>query len=79
MGLIFFANSQGVVFIVGLLFQNGRLKHSDVETVWDPSKYPKDLHSWLLRLTEEFDLTFPLKDEDPHLVPCLLSDREEEV
>ena len=61
------------------LFQNGKFKHSDIESVWDPSKYAKDLYPWLLRLTEEFDLAFPLKDEEAHLVPCLLSDKDEEV
>ena len=45
--------------------------------VW--AKYPKELHPWLLRLTEEFDLTFPLSDEEANLVPCLLPDTEKEV
>ena len=34
---------------------------------------PEDLHEWLLRLTESFDLTFPHPDEPYNLVPCLLS------
>ena len=31
-----------------------------------------DLCKWLLRLTEEFDLTFPMPNEDVNIVPCLL-------
>ncbi|XP_048241150.1 uncharacterized protein LOC124116403 [Haliotis rufescens] len=50
--------------------QNGRLKHSEMSDIW--SKYSEELHPWLLRLTEEFDLTCPLKDEDTNIVPCLL-------
>ncbi|KAL5004316.1 hypothetical protein ScPMuIL_017772 [Solemya velum] len=50
--------------------QEGRLLHSDIGKVW--ANYPKKLHSWLLRLTEEFDLTFPLHNEEVNLVPCLL-------
>ena len=51
--------------------------HSDLDKIW--KEYPKDLHRWLLRLTEEFDLTFPLLDEPANLVACLLPDREPEV
>ena len=44
--------------------QDGRLYHSDVGEIW--KRYPKTLHDWLLRLTEVFDLTFPLPN-DPSL------------
>ncbi|XP_046564246.1 LOW QUALITY PROTEIN: uncharacterized protein LOC124273077 [Haliotis rubra] len=50
--------------------QNGRLKHTQMSEIW--SQYSQELHPWLLRLTEEFDLTCPLKDEDTNIVPCLL-------
>ncbi|WAR28668.1 PATS1-like protein [Mya arenaria] len=50
--------------------EDGRLKHDDVGEIW--SNYGKGLHSWLLRLTEEFDLTFELPEEKINLVPCLL-------
>ena len=43
------------------------------------SNYPKELHPWLLRLTEEFDLTCPLPDKDITIVPCLLPDTEPKV
>ncbi|KAK3098126.1 hypothetical protein FSP39_016400 [Pinctada imbricata] len=54
--------------------KEGKLLHKDMGVVW--KKYPKNLHPWLLRLTEEFDLTFPLKDEEANLVPCLLPDTD---
>ena len=41
--------------------------------------FDKGMHHWLLRLTEEFDLTFPSKDEACNIVPCLLADVEKEV
>ena len=59
-----------VVNVKESVIQAGKLRHSDVATVW--SDYPSDLHEWLLRLTEEFDLTFPLADKSLNLVPCLL-------
>ncbi|XP_076085942.1 uncharacterized protein LOC143056672 isoform X1 [Mytilus galloprovincialis] len=57
--------------------QEGKLLHKDMKVVWQ--SYPKELHPWLLRLTEEFDLTFPLSDEEANLVPCLLPDTVVEV
>eukprot|EP00105_Crassostrea_gigas_P045169 XP_019929317.1 PREDICTED: uncharacterized protein LOC105344416 isoform X2 [Crassostrea gigas] len=55
--------------------KNGRLKHEDAKKVW--KDYPESLHQWLLRLTEEFDLTFCIPQEEGskervNLVPCLL-------
>ena len=41
--------------------------------------YPVDLHEWLLRLTEEFDLTFPIPSKHVNLVPCLLPQTEPKV
>lgn len=49
----------------------------DIGKVW--SNYPTELHPWLLRLTEEFDLTCPLPDEEASIVPCLLPDSEPQV
>lgn len=57
--------------------QEGKLLHKDMKVVW--AKYSKELHPWLLRLTEEFDLTFPMADEEANLVPCLLPDNVVEV
>lgn len=49
----------------------------DIGQVW--KAYPSELHPWLLRLTEEFDLTCPLPDEEASIVPCLLPDAEPKV
>jgi len=57
--------------------QDGKLFHSDLGKIWD--KYPEELRLWLLRLTEEFDLTFPSKEEPANIVPCLLPAAEPEV
>lgn len=54
--------------------QNGNLYHKDIPKIW--SNYDPSLYDWILKLTEEFDLTFPLKDGNLSLVPCLLSDQE---
>ena len=48
-----------------------------IPQIW--ADYPSELHPWLLRLTEEFDLTFPLHDEKCNIVPCLLPEKEPEV
>ncbi|XP_053405125.1 uncharacterized protein LOC123565346 [Mercenaria mercenaria] len=63
-----------VVSVKNDFIQNGRLLHEDIDKVW--SAYPKKLRGWLLRLTEEFDLTFPLKDQPVNLVPCLLPEKK---
>ncbi|XP_033763307.1 uncharacterized protein LOC117344606 [Pecten maximus] len=55
--------------------QEGKLYHKDMAVVWNA--YPAEVHPWLLRLTEEFDLTFPLVDEPANLVPCLLPNTEQ--
>ena len=57
--------------------QDGKFFHKDIAKVWH--EYPPELHSWLLRLTEEFDLTFPLHDEPANIVPCLLPPEPPEV
>lgn len=63
--------------IVALIFQDGKLKHSDVGKVW--REYPPNLHNWLLQLTEEYDLTFKLVNEKANLVPCLLPEKKPQV
>ena len=65
------------VQVVKPVFQEGKLLLKDVSKVW--ADYPADLHPWLLRLTEEFDLTCPLGDEEASIVPCLLPDEEPQV
>ncbi|KAL8604081.1 hypothetical protein ACOMHN_024906 [Nucella lapillus] len=54
----------------------GRLLHKFIPQIWN--SYPNDLHQWLLRLTEEFDLTFPLPKDKVNIVPCLLPQEEPE-
>ncbi|RUS71045.1 hypothetical protein EGW08_021191, partial [Elysia chlorotica] len=54
--------------------KEGKLLYSNMKEIW--RDYPEDLHPWLLRLTEEFDLTFPLLSEDANIVPCLLPTAE---
>ncbi|CAD5120942.1 DgyrCDS9494 [Dimorphilus gyrociliatus] len=52
--------------------KNGKLLHCDLNKVWPTNIYPSELHYWLIRLTEEFDLSFPLKSGSANLIPCLL-------
>ncbi|KAL3862611.1 hypothetical protein ACJMK2_008567, partial [Sinanodonta woodiana] len=54
--------------------QDGKLVLKDMKVVW--KDYDEQLHPWLLRLTEEFDLTCPLPNEEANIVPCLLPDSE---
>jgi leucine-rich repeat kinase 2 len=53
--------------------EDGNLYHKDIPKIWH--KYDPSLYEWILNLTEEFDLTFPLKNGHLSLVPCLLSDQ----
>ena len=63
-----------VVSIKETCIIDGRLLHQDIKTVW--SNYDVSLHKWMLNLTEEFDLTFPVEDKDMNIVPCLLPEKE---
>ncbi|XP_060596442.1 probable serine/threonine-protein kinase roco11 [Ruditapes philippinarum] len=54
--------------------KDGKMLLKDISKVWED--YPSELHPWLLRLTEEFDLTCSLPDEEASIVPCLLPDGE---
>ncbi|UJR35583.1 hypothetical protein I4U23_028336 [Adineta vaga] len=56
--------------------KDGRLYHSDIGIIW--KDYQSDLHPWILKLTEAFDLTFPVPDQNMNLVPCLLPEEEPE-
>jgi len=57
--------------------KDGRLFHSDMHIIWQD--YDQHLHPWILKLTEAFDLTFPVPDQNMNLVPCLLPEEEPEV
>lgn len=48
----------------------GRLYHKDIHKVW--TNHSPDVREWLLKLTETFDLTFPIPDQHLNVVPCLL-------
>ena len=51
---------------------NGKLLHKDVEKIW--KKYDPALHNWILKITEKFDLTFAVPEQEINLVPCLMSE-----
>ncbi|CAD5120956.1 DgyrCDS9504 [Dimorphilus gyrociliatus] len=65
-----------VVSIQVNAIKDGKLMHKDLSKIWPSESYAAHLHEWLLRLTEEFDLTFCLKTEKASLVPCLLPELE---
>ncbi|CAD5120946.1 DgyrCDS9496 [Dimorphilus gyrociliatus] len=76
-------NSQWIIDVMACLISvhetsiiEGKLMHKDLNKIWSPSIYPEELHIWLLRLTEEFDLTFPIKNEPASIIPCLLKIEE---
>ncbi|CAF1146931.1 unnamed protein product [Adineta ricciae] len=56
--------------------KDGRLNYSDIGIIW--KDYQEELHPWILKLTEAFDLTFPVPDQNMNLVPCLLPEEEPE-
>lgn len=56
---------------------DGKLYHKDVAKIW--SKYDESLHQWILKLTEQFDLTYPVAAEKLNIVPCLLPDIEPDI
>ena len=54
----------------------GRFYHKFIPTIW--KSYDSNLHEWMLKLTEAFDLTFPIPEdgEQINIVPCLLPEKE---
>ena len=62
-----------VVSVKETCIQDGKLYHKDISKIW--KDYSPDLYEWMLKLTEEFDLTFPVKSEEMNIVPCLLSEK----
>ncbi|CAF4077014.1 unnamed protein product, partial [Rotaria sordida] len=63
-----------IVSINNYRVNDGRLFHSDISDIW--KKYPSDLHAWILKLTEAFDLTCAVPNQGMNLVPCLLPEKE---
>ncbi|RMZ94163.1 putative serine threonine- kinase pats1, partial [Brachionus plicatilis] len=66
-----FAN---VVSVKQKTISNGKLTHDKIKEIW--RDYDESLHAWMLKLTEEFDLTFPVPEKKMSIVPCLLPDTE---
>ncbi|XP_021360647.1 uncharacterized protein LOC110455055 [Mizuhopecten yessoensis] len=64
-----------VVSVKQTFIQDGHLNHSDIQTVW--KDYP-NMCDWLLKLTEQFDLTYQLEGEKCNIVPCLLPEKRPE-
>lgn len=54
--------------------EDGRLYHAKIPEIWEA--YDLSLHKWMLKLTEEFDLTFPVPEKKMNIVPCLLPEKE---
>lgn len=52
---------------------DGKLNHADVGKIW--KKYDPNLHEWILKVTEWFDLTFSIPEQSINLVPCLMPDK----
>jgi internalin A len=50
----------------------GRFHYQDLKTFWDLKKFPREKHPQLIRLMEKFELCFPVKVTDIHIVPELL-------
>jgi hypothetical protein len=61
-----------VVTVKENVIKKGELKHSDLKNIWNSEIYD-GLRDWLLSLTETFDLTVRVKNQNLNIVPCLLS------
>lgn len=63
-----------VVSVKKSCIEDGRMRRKDIHHLW--SNYANNLHEWMLKLTETFDLTYCVKDMI--IVPCILPDKEPE-
>jgi hypothetical protein len=54
--------------------KDGKFYHQSISEIW--KDYDPVMHPWMLKLTEEFDLTYSVHDQNFSLVPCLLPDKE---
>lgn len=53
--------------------RNGTLFHGDLHEIWkDKSKYPQDMYPYLLKLMENFQLSFTVEPHSTYLIPELL-------
>jgi len=55
-----------------IIENKGRFHYDDLKTFWDPRTFPTEKHPQLLRLMEKFELCFPVRDTNIHIVPELL-------
>ena len=62
-----------VVSVKDSPINEGRFYHRDMVSVW--RAYDSSMHDWLLKLTEEFDLTYEIEKDSASLVPCLLPEK----
>jgi hypothetical protein len=56
--------------------RDGQLEHKNLPIIW--KNYDETTRDWILKLTEEFDLTFAIKDKQLSIVPCMLPEQEAE-
>jgi leucine-rich repeat kinase 2 len=61
-----------IISVKESIIKDGHLYHDDKQKIW--KKYDPSLHDWILKLTEEFDLTYSLPNKQMNIVPCLLKD-----
>ena len=63
-----------IVSIKETCIVDGKFTNDKIKEIW--KDYDENLHEWMLKLTEEFDLTFPIWDKNMSIVPCLLPETE---
>jgi leucine-rich repeat kinase 2 len=51
---------------------DGKLYHKDIGKIWH--SYDSKLHSWIIKVTEKFDLTYRISNMNLNLVPCLMAE-----
>ncbi|CAF0705574.1 unnamed protein product, partial [Brachionus calyciflorus] len=66
-----------IVSVKETCIQDGKFTHDKIAEIW--KDYEPSLHEWMLKLTEEFDLTFSIPDKNLTIVPCLLSETEPKI
>lgn len=59
--------------------RNGILYHQDLKQIWfDKNKYPESSHLYILKLMENFQLSFTIEPHHTYLIPELLDNSEVE-
>jgi len=62
-----------------IIENKGRFHYDDLKTFWDPRIFPTEKHPQLLRLMEKFEMCFPVRDTNIHIVPELLPAEQPEL